>query len=366
MKGYYKILVINPGSMSTKIALFHSLEAVFSEDIQHRTEDLARYKTVFEQKGYRAEVIENFLKTKKVKIEELDAVVGRGGFVRPVESGVFLINEKMLEDLKNSKQRWGREHASNLGAPLSLEIADRVFQLTGRKIPAFIVDPVVVDEMEPIAKISGVPEIERKSIHHALNLRAVGRLVAQDLGKDFFSVNLIGAHMGGGISVAVFKNGRGVDAPCALLGYGPFSPQRAGTMALESIIEMAFSGKYDKASLVRKLTKESGLIGYLGTDSGIEIEKRIRNGDKKAELVYHAMAYNIAKEIGAMAAVLEGKVDAIFLTGGLAHSTILVEWIKKYVSFIAPVKVYPGERELFALASGAYRVLTGQEIPKEY
>jgi butyrate kinase len=285
--------------------------------------------------------------------------VGRGGLVKPVEGGTYAVNQKMLDDLQNPAL-WGRIHASNLGAFIANSIASEL------NIPAFIVDPVTVDEFEPIARISGCPEIERKSLLHALNLRYCTRMIATKRGKKVNEINQIGVHMGGGISVAAIKQGRIVDVNNAVLGMGPFSPQRAGALPIGDLLEMAFSGKYTLNEMKAMFTKTGGLIAYLGTDNGAEVEERIAAGDEKARLVFDAMIYQIAKEIGACSTVLKGNVDVIFLTGGLAYNSYLVENLKERISFIADIELIPGEKEMEALSQGAVRVLKGLEKAKLY
>jgi butyrate kinase len=357
MQEIFRLLIINPGSTSTKIAVFDNEKPVLEETLRHSNEELAPYATVFEQYEFRKNVILDTLNEKGINITKLSAVVGRGGLLRPMEGGTYKVNEHMLEDLKACVMG---QHASNLGGIIANEIA---LQLN---IPAFIVDPVVVDELEDIARISGMPEIDRISIFHALNQKAVARRAAKDLGKSYNELNLIVAHLGGGISVGAHKDGRIIDVNNALDGEGPFSPERAGGLPVGSLVKMCFSGKYTLDEMKKKIVGKGGLVAYLGSNDGREVEKMIANGDKKAELVYKAMAYQVAKEIGACAAVLEGKVDAICLTGGLAYDKALVSWIKERVEFISQVKIYPGEDEMIALAEGGLRVLRGEEESKKY
>jgi len=299
------------------------------------------------------------LKEFKVDPKTLDATVGRGGLVRPVHGGTFIINDQMLADLKDPSF-WGRVHASNLGPHIAKSIGDEL------GIPSFIVDPVAVDEIEDIARISGIPEITRKSLFHALNTRYTGRVLAVKLGKAFEECNLIGAHMGGGISVVAFKQGRAVDVNNALLGMGPFSPQRAGALPIGDLLTLAYSGKYTQKQLEGYLAKSAGLMAYLGTDDGKAITERIDAGDMEAKKYFDAMIYQIAKDIASCGAVLSGKVDAIFLTGGLAYGKYLVEELTKRVDFVAPVHIYPGEFEMQALTEGAVKVLKGTEQAFEY
>lgn len=354
----YKILVINPGSTSTKLAIFEDEQMVLSETLRHDIEDLAPYKNIFDQYEFRKSVILNFLAKSDQDIRTFAAIVGRGGLLRPIPSGTYEVDQTMLEELSYAKQG---EHASNLGAVLAHELAE----LAGVK--AYIVDPVVVDEMDDVARISGHPEFIRKSILHALNQKAVARKAASELGKRYEEVNLVVVHMGGGISVGTHMKGKIVDVNNALDGDGPFTPERSGTLPLTQLIDLCFSGKYTKEWVLKRIKGNGGLVAYLGTNSAVEVQKRIESGDRNAELVYRAMAYQIAKWIGKSAAVLKGDVDAIVLTGGLAHDNkFMVKWLKDYVSFIAPVLVYPGGDEERALALGVLRVLRGQETPKSY
>ncbi len=358
-----RILTINPGSTSTKIALFEDENCTLREEIQHKPEELLQYKRIVEQYPLRRDAVLNFLEKNGIDISSLHAVVGRGGLMRPLESGTYLVNQKMLDDLMAPKER---EHASNLGALIAYEIAKKA------GVPAFVVDPVCVDEFDDIARISGLPEIERKSLSHALNLKATGRKAAKDLGKNYHELNMVIVHMGGGISVSAHRKGRMVDVNQALDGTGPFSPERAGGLPVGDLVRMCYSvPPYDKTrytyeEMITKITRKGGLLAHLGTNDAREVERRIAQGDERARLVYEAMAYQIAKEIGAMATVLKGEVDAIVLTGGLARSEMLVGWIKERVGWIAPVMVYPGEDEMLAMAQGALRVLRGEEKAKEY
>lgn len=355
----YRVLAINPGSTSTKIAVFDDENPVFEKTLRHDPVELDKYGGIIEQYDYRKGLVMEAMEENNVHPNSLHAVVGRGGLVRPVSGGTWKICENMLRDLKDPAL-WGRIHASNLGAFIAKAIAEPL------NIPCFIVDPVVVDEFDDIARISGIPEIERKSLLHALNIRYIGRLLARELGKDISEANLIGVHMGGGISVAAIKNGRVVDVNNALLGMGPFSPQRAGALPIGDLLDLAYSGKYTKKELTTYLTKTAGLMAYLGTDSGIEINKRISEGDEYAKKIQDAMCYQVAKEIGACATVLCGKVDGIYLSGGLVYNAHIVDAIKDRVDFIAPLFLYPGEKEMEALCMGGVRVLSGLEEAKEY
>ncbi len=352
----YRILSINPGSTSTKVALYEDETPVFEEVIRHSAEEVGRFERIADQYEFRRDVILNLLREKGVRLESLDAVVGRGGLLRPIPSGTYRVNQRMLDDLRHP----AREHASNLGAFLAHEIASQA------NVPAFIVDPVCVDEFESLARISGLPEIERKSLSHALNLKAVARKAARRLGRKYEEVNLVVTHMGGGISVSPHRRGRMIDVNQALDGTGPFSPERAGGLPIGDLVRMAYSGKYTYEQLYRRLVGGGGLVAHLGTNDAVEVERRIADGDEHARLVYEAMAYQIAKEIGGMATVLNGEVDAVVLTGGLAHSEMLVGWIRARVEWIAPVLVFPGEDEMEAMTLGALRVLRGEEEAKEY
>ncbi len=353
----YRLLIINPGSTSTKIAIFDNEKPVLEETLRHSNEELAPYGTIIEQYEFRKNVILDTLNANGINITKLSAVVGRGGLLKPLESGTYRVNSKMLDDLRHRPMG---HHASNLGAIIAHEIASQL------GIPAFIVDPVVVDEMDEIARISGMPEIERISLLHALNQKAVGRRAAADLNRKYEDLNLIIAHLGGGISVGAHRKGRVVDVNNALDGEGPFSPERAGGLPIGGLIKLCFSGKYTLDEIKKKITGKGGLVAYLGTNDGREVVRMIEGGNKKAELVYRAMAYQVAKEIGACAAVLEGKVDAVCLTGGLAYDKHLTGWIKERVEFIGEVKVYPGEDEMIALAEGGLRVLREEEAAREY
>ncbi len=353
----YRILVINPGSTSTKLALYEDETPLFTEVLRHSAGELVKYPYIADQYDFRFQALLGFLKACDVKLASLHAVVGRGGLMRPVQSGTYLVNERMVADLRAPQ---AREHASNLGALIAYQVA----QVAG--VPAFVVDPVAVDELEPIARISGLPEIPRVSLSHALNLKATGRRAAADLGRRYDELNLVIAHLGGGISVTAHRQGRMIDMNQALDGTGPFSPERAGGLPVGDLVRLCYSGKYTPEQMLKKLVGQGGLVAHLGTSSAQEVESRIEHGDEHARLVFEAMAYQIAKEIGAMATVLKGKVDAVVLTGGLANSDMLVNWIKERVSWIAPVLLYPGEDEMLTMAQGALRVLRGEEEAQAY
>lgn len=357
MKEAKRILTINPGSTSTKIAIFDDEKPVFEEVLRHPSDEIGKFETIFDQYEFRKNIILETLNEKGINLTKLAAVVGRGGLLKPIAGGTYRVDKKMIEDLKVGVLG---EHASNLGGVLAYEIADQL------NIDSFIVDPVVVDEMHDIARVSGMPEIERKSIFHALNQKAVARRAAKDLGKSYNEMNLIVAHLGGGVSVGAHENGQVIDVNNALDGEGPFSPERSGGLPVGDLAKLCFSGKYTHKEIKKLITGKGGLVAYLDTSDGREVEKMIKAGDKKAEIVYKAMAYQVAKEIGSAAAVLKGKVDGIVLTGGIAYDKMFVKWIEDRVSFISKVLVYPGEDEMIALAQGGLRVLNGEEDAKSY
>ncbi|NRG46498.1 butyrate kinase [Bacillus sp. CRN 9] len=352
-----RILVINPGSTSTKIGVFDNDSSVFEKTLRHDTDVINKFENIIDQYEFRKNAILETLDAEGINISKLNAVCGRGGLLRPIEGGTYGVNEEMLEDLKIG---FAGQHASNLGGIIAYEIA------TGLNIPSFIVDPVVVDELAPIARISGFPQIERTSIFHALNQKAVARRVAKDLGKKYEDLNLIVTHMGGGVSIGAHEKGKVIDVNNALHGEGPFSPERAGTVPAGELISLCYSGDYYREEVMKMLVGGGGLVGYLGTNDAVKVEQMVADGDEKATLVYNAMAYQIAKEIGSASAVLKGKVDAIILTGGLAYGKDFVNDISSYINWIADVIVQPGENELQALAEGALRVLRGEEAERVY
>lgn len=353
----YKLLIINPGSTSTKIGVYEGEKEVLEETLRHSAEEILKYDTIFDQLDFRKKVILKVLKEKGIDINELDAVVGRGGMLKPIEGGTYEVNEAMVEDLKIGVQG---PHASNLGGILSNEIAKEI----GKR--AFIVDPVVVDEMEDVARLSGVPELPRKSKFHALNQKAVAKRYAKEHNTSYEDVNLIVVHMGGGVSVGAHRKGRVIDVNNALDGDGPFSPERAGGVPSGELLEMCFSGKYSKEEVYKKLVGKGGFVAYANTNDARDLIKLSQEGDEKGSLIFNAFIYQIAKEIGSMAVVLDGEVDAIVLTGGIAYSDYVTNAINKKVKWIAPMVVYGGEDELLALAQGAIRVLDGVEEAKIY
>jgi len=349
------ILAINPGSTSTKLALFCGEERIAQENLSHSSQDLAQYRKLTDQTTFRSALVFDFLAKNNINPQDLSAVVGRGGLLTPMPSGTYKIDQTMLDYLRNNPL----EHASNLGALLASEVA-------GAGTLAFIVDPVVVDEMDDIARITGIPEIKRVSIFHALNQKSIAREAAKDLGKPYDECHLIVAHLGGGISVGAHQLGRVIDVNNALNGDGPFTPERAGSVPSWSLIEMALSGRFTPEELKQKLTGSGGLVAHLGCNDVREVIRRVRSGDQDARLIYHAMAYTVSKEIASMAAVLKGVVDAVVITGGIAYNDDFVALIKERTSFIAQLMVYPGEDEMSALAKGALRVLNGDESAKTW
>lgn len=353
-KGY--VLVINPGSTSTKVGLFSGEEVIKSHKITHSSKELEKFEKISEQYEYRLNLIYDWLKSIGISTSSLVAVVARGGLLRSIPGGTYVVTDKMISDLEIGVQG---EHASNLGGILAKGIADK------EDIKAYIVDPVSVDEFDDIARISGLKEIERRSLVHALNIRAVSHRRAKELGKDLKELNFIVAHLGGGISVSPVRNGSILDANNAS-EMGPFSPERTGGLPVGDLVKLCYSGKYTLDEMKIKLKGKGGLASYLGITDGIEIEEKIKSGDKKAELVYSALAYQVAKEIGAMATALRGKVDNIILTGGLAYSEYLVDIIRDMVGFIADIVVYPGEDEMDALNKGVLRIINGEEKGKIY
>ncbi len=354
----YRILALNPGSTSTKIAVYDNEKSVFLKSIKHSNEELAPFKTISDQYEFRKEVILNELIQADIDIERIDAVVGRGGLVKPIESGVYEVNEALKRDLRVGILG---EHASNLGGLIADDIAK---SLPSAK--AYIADPVVVDELEDVARITGCPSMPRQSIFHALNQKAVGRIFARTRGFVYEELNLIVAHMGGGISIGAHREGKVIDVNNAIDGYGPFSPERAGTLPTGSLIRACYSGKYTFDEMKKIVNGNGGLVAHLGTNQAYEVEKRVKAGDKHAELVLSAMCYQIAKAIGGCAAVLKGKVNGIILTGGIAHDKFVVDYIKEMVDFIAPVAVYPGEDEMTALMQNALMALRNQVKCKIY
>ena len=352
-----KSLIINPGSTSTKIGVFDEETLLFEETLRHSTEEIAQYASIVDQKDFRKNIILDLLKEKDFDMKSLDVIVGRGGMLKPIPGGTYAVTDDLLEDLKIGKQG---QHASNLGGILAREIADEI------GVPSFIVDPVVVDELEPIARYSGVPELPRTSVFHALNQKAVAKRYAKETGKAYGSLNLVVVHMGGGVSVGAHKNGKVGDVFNALDGDGAFSPERAGAVTSGALIKMCFSGEYTEKEVYKKIVGNGGFNAYLGTNDMRDVEKMATEGDAKAVELREAFIQQVAKDMGSMACVLDGKVDQIIVTGGIAYDKGVVEGLKKKAGWIADFTVYPGEDELLALAQGALRVLKGEEEAMTY
>ena len=350
-------LIINPGSTSTKIGVFDDEKQVFDKTLRHTTEEIAQFDHIVDQMNFRKNIIIDALKENNVDIKSFDVIVGRGGMLKPIEGGTYAVTDELCADLRVGVQG---EHASNLGGLLAREIGDSI------GVPSYIVDPVVVDEMEPVARISGVPEIERVSIFHALNAKAMARRYAVETGRKYTDINVIVVHMGGGVSVSAHKNGRVIDVFNAFDGDGAFSPERAGGLPSGALVKLCFESGRTEKEVKKMIVGNGGFNAYLGTNDARDVDKMCLAGDEKAILVRNAFIYQLAKNIGAMSAVLEGKVDQIILTGGIAYDKYVTAEITKKVSFIAPVKVYAGEDELLALAQGALRVMNGEEKVKEY
>lgn len=353
-----RILAINPGSTSTKIAVFQGDKSVFLKNIKHTAEELSQYNQISEQFEFRKNIIMQEMVDAEIQIDLIEAVVGRGGLVKPIESGIYEVNDRLKEDLRVGVLG---EHASNLGGLIADNIAQSL-----PKAKAYIADPVVVDEMIDVARVSGHPEFQRVSIFHALNQKAIGRAFAQSVDKKYEDINVIVAHLGGGISVGAHLKGKVIDVNNALDGEGPFSPERSGTLPAGALAKICFSGDYTLDDLKKMIKGEGGLVAHMGTNDAYEIELKAKDGDAKAKLIQDAMSYQVAKSIGEMAAVLKGDVDGILLTGGIAHNPDLVNYVKDMVSFIAPVIVYPGEDEMKALAMNGYMVLRNEIEPKVY
>lgn len=354
----HRLLIMNPGSTSTKIAIFEDERPAHVETLRHSTEEISRYQRVYDQYPFRKRIILQWMESLGYTPKDLQGVVGRGGLLRPIPGGTYLVNQRMLEDLQAGIQG---EHAANLGAAMAHEIAG-----AAGGIPALIVDPVVVDELEPVARLSGLPGLPRRSIFHALNQKATARRCARDLGRSYADVNLIVVHMGGGVTVGAHRKGSVIDVNNGLDGEGPLSPERAGTLPALGLVHLCFSWLYTLPEISRMLVGKGGFVAHLATNDAREVERRIAAGDGAAEMLYRAMARQVAKEVGRAAVVLEGEVDRIVLTGGIAYSKLLTGWIAEEIEWVAPVAVYPGEDEMQALAEGALRVLRGEEEPKAY
>ena len=351
-----KSLIINPGSTSTKIGVFEDETLLFEETLRHSTEEIAQYASIVDQKDFRKDIITNLLASKDFDIKSLDVIVGRGGMLKPIPGGTYAVTDELLADLKVGVQG---QHASNLGGIIAREIGDAI------GVPSYIVDPVVVDELMPIARYSGVPEFPRVSVFHALNQKAVAKRYAKEQGVPYESLNLIVVHMGGGVSVGAHENGRIIDVFNALDGDGAFSPERAGGVPSGALIKMCFSGKYTEKEVYSKIVGKGGFNAYLGTNDMRQVNKMALEDPKAAE-IKEAFLLQVAKDMGSMACVLNGKVDQIIVTGGIAYNKDVIDVLKERAGWIAPFTVYPGEDELLALAQGALRVMNGEEEAMVY
>ncbi|MFO7574479.1 MAG: butyrate kinase, partial [Bacteroidales bacterium] len=352
------ILAINPGSTSTKFGVFEEEKMLFDVTLRHSSDDLKNFKKITDQYAFRKDLVLKELKERAVDTGMIRAVVGRGGLVKPIESGIYRVNEAMKEDLRRGLMG---EHASNLGGLIADDIASSL-----GNVKAYIVDPVVVDEMEPLARIAGHPEFKRLSIFHALNQKAIARTHARNEGKKYDELNLIVAHMGGGISVGAHRKGKVIDVNNALNGEGPFSPERSGGLPAGQLVDLCFSGRFTKEEIKSMITGKGGMVAYLGTNDFRDICSRADEGEPEAKLIRDAAAYQVSREIASLAAVLKGEVDAIILTGGMAYQTSHVDIIKERTGFLAPVYIYPGEDELKALAFNGLLALDGQIEVKDY
>ncbi len=352
-----KSLIINPGSTSTKIGVFEDETLLFEETLRHTTEEISQFASMVDQKDFRKNIILDILKEKDFDMKSLNVIVGRGGMLKPIPGGTYAVTDELLHDLIIGKQG---EHASNLGGMLAREIADSL------NLPSYIVDPVVVDELMPIARYSGVPELPRTSVFHALNQKAVAKRYAKEIGKPYDSLNLIVVHMGGGVSVGAHEKGKVVDVFNALDGDGAFSPERAGAVPSGALIKMCYSGKYTEKEAYKMMVGNGGFNAYIGTNDMRDVEKMVDDGDKNAEEIREAFIMQVAKDIGSMACVLNGKVDQILMTGGIAYDTAVIAGLKERAGFIAPVTIFPGEDELLALVQGAIRVMNGEEKAMDY
>jgi butyrate kinase len=353
-----RILAINPGSTSTKIAIFEDTKPIFLKTIRHHIDELKKYPKIADQLDFRKNLVLKEIEKESIDLSCIKVVIGRGGLLKPIKSGVYKVNEQMKKDLLIGLQG---EHASNLGGL----IADAIAQTLPDAL-SLIADPVVVDEMQDVARISGHPLFERKSIFHALNQKAIARLYANSINRNYEELNLIVAHLGGGISVGAHKVGKVIDVNQALDGEGPLSPERSGTLPIGDLIKLCFDGKYNIQELKKMVNGEGGYVAYFGTNDSYQIELQAKDGNEKAMLVQDALAYQVSKYIGSAATVLKGKVDAIILTGGLAHNKTITGYISEHTNFIAPVFIFPGEDEMRALALNALMVLNNEITCLEY
>ncbi len=353
----YKILILNMGSTSTKVAIYSNLDEQLKVSVKHSPEELSKFQQIWDQKEFRKSIIRRILKDNGYKLTDFDAISCRGGVMKPTPSGIYLLNEKMIKDIQSEK--YGI-HPTNVGNVIAYELGKEA------GIPVIIADPPVSDELCELARFSGIKEIKRISKYHALNQKRAARLVSKRLNRRYEELNMIVVHLGGGISVGAHKNGKVIDVNNALDGDGPFSPESSGGLSVGDLVKMCFSGKYTIKDMLIKIRGKGGLMSYLGTNNALEVERRIKNGDKYAALVYEAMAYQVAKEIGAAATVLKGKADCIVLTGGMANSERFTTWIKERVEFIAPIYIVPGENEMLSLAENTIRYLSGEVSPNQY
>lgn len=352
------ILAINPGSTSTKVAVFNNTRVVFQKNLRHSAEDLKDFKKITDQFTFRKDIILKEIKDAGIDINTVSLVVGRGGMLKPIESGVYEVNEAMIRDLKIGIMG---QHASNLGGLIAQDIAAGI-----QGARAYIADPVVVDELSDLARFAGHPLFSRQSIFHALNQKIVARTFAQSIHKEYEELNLVVAHLGGGISVGAHYKGKVVDTNQALDGEGPFTPERSGTLPANQLIKICFSGKYTQEEIHKMVLGGGGLVAYLGTNAANEVEERVKGGDEKARDVYEAMAYQVAKQIGESSVVLKGRVDAILITGGVAYNDLFIQLLTDRIAWIAPVRVFPGEDEMRALALNVLMVENGDLEPKMY
>jgi len=354
----YLILAINPGSTSTKVAIYYNNKLVKEQTLRHDVDVLNQFGGIIEQYDFRRQVILDFLKDHDYELKDFDVFVGRGGMMKPLKNGgTYLVTKDMLRDLKSGDYGY---HASNLGAILADGFAKEHNRL------AYIVNPVCIDEFVEISRISGQKLIERRSLFHALNQKAIAIQYAKEINKAYTDINLIVAHLGGGISVGFHRKGRVIDCNNALGGDGPFSPERTGTIPTYPLVDLCFSGDYSKEEIKKLLVGQGGLVSYLGTNDARVVEERIEQGDEEAKLAYDAMAYNVVKEIGSLYFAAAGKIDGILITGGIAYSDYFINYIRKHIDPIMKIKVYPGEDEMRALAEGAMRVLMKQEKSQVY
>ncbi len=352
------ILAINPGSTSTKIAVYADTTPVFIQTIRHTAEELAPFELVTDQFNFRKELILKELENAEIPLSQIKVIMGRGGLLKPVESGIIAVNDVMVNDLESCS--YG-EHASNLGGLIAFDLAQSL-----PNAGAFITNPVVVDELDDLARLSGHPLLPRRSIFHALNQKAVAREHAKSIMRKYEELNLIVVHLGGGVTVGAHKKGRVIDVNQGLDGDGPFSPERTGTLPVGDLVRLCYSGDYTMKEIMKMVKGEGGLVAYLGTNSAYEVEQRVASGDKEAKYIYDGMAYQISKEIGGMVAVLKSDVDGILITGGIAYDKYFVNQIISYIHRMAPVHVYPGEDEMKALAMNGLRLILGDVVARDY